>query len=50
LHIIEVLRSGDAEAAGQAMLAEITGTREVILENVIQEEGDFWHLGSRTTE
>lgn len=46
--IIEVLRSRDVDAACQAMLAEVTETRQVILESVIQEEGDFWHLSSRS--
>jgi DNA-binding GntR family transcriptional regulator len=48
--IVEILRSRDVDAACEAMIAEVTETRNVILENVIQEEGDFWRLGSRSPE
>jgi DNA-binding GntR family transcriptional regulator len=45
--IIEVLRSRDVAAAGQAMLDEVNETRDAILERVIEEEGPFWRLGTR---
>jgi DNA-binding GntR family transcriptional regulator len=48
--IIEVLRSRDVEAACQAMRDEVDETRDVIVEWVIQEEGAYWHLGSRTSK
>jgi len=44
-HIIESLRAHDVAAARQAMLDEITGTRDTILERVIQEDGASWPLG-----
>lgn len=50
LPLIEALRSGDATAARQAMIEEINQTRETILECVIQEDGAFWRLGSRSSE
>jgi DNA-binding GntR family transcriptional regulator len=46
--IIKVLRAHDAAAAGQAMLAEVNETRDAILERVIEEEGAFWRLGTRS--
>ena len=46
--IIEVLRSRDVEAARQAMLGEVNETRAAILEGVIEQEGAFWRLGSRS--
>lgn len=46
--LIEVLHSRDAAAAGQAMLAEVNETRDAILERVIEEQGDFWRLGTRS--
>lgn len=46
-HIIDALRNGDASAARQAMLEELTDSHEVILERVIQEQGDTWYLGGR---
>jgi GntR family transcriptional regulator, rspAB operon transcriptional repressor len=45
-HIIEALRARDAEAARQAMLAEITETRDTILDRLIRAEGASWHLGA----
>jgi DNA-binding GntR family transcriptional regulator len=48
--LIEGLRTHDAEIARQAMLNEISQTRETILEHVIQEEGAFWRLGDRTKQ
>jgi DNA-binding GntR family transcriptional regulator len=46
--IIEVLRSRDVEAARQVMLSEVNETRAAILEGVIEQEGAFWRLGSRS--
>jgi GntR family transcriptional regulator, rspAB operon transcriptional repressor len=43
--IVEALRSGDADAARGALLDELTDTREVVLDRVIQEQGQSWHLG-----
>ena len=45
-HIIEALRAHDAEAARQAMLSEITETRDTILDRLIRAEGASWHLGT----
>lgn len=45
-HIIEALRAHDVAAARQAMLAELEETRQRVLDHVIQEEGDTWHVGS----
>lgn len=44
--IVEALRAHDPQAARQAMLDEITETRERILERVIREEGAAWQLDS----
>jgi DNA-binding GntR family transcriptional regulator len=44
--IIEALRARDVEAARRAMLAEITETRDIILDRVIRAEGATWHLGT----
>jgi DNA-binding GntR family transcriptional regulator len=48
--LIEALRTHDVAAARQAMLDEVNETREAILERVIQEEGAFWHLGTRSSK
>jgi DNA-binding GntR family transcriptional regulator len=48
--VIEALRIRDAAAARQAMRDEVNETREAILERVIQQEGAFWRLGSRTEQ
>jgi DNA-binding GntR family transcriptional regulator len=48
-HIAEALRSRDMGAARQAMLNELLDTREVVLERVIQEQGDSWHLDRQKT-
>jgi len=45
--IIDALRARDGDAARQAMLAEITAAHKIILDRVIQEQGEFWHLGTR---
>jgi DNA-binding GntR family transcriptional regulator len=42
--IIEALRTHDVVAARQAMLEELAETREIVLDRVIQEQGDAWHL------
>jgi len=44
--ILEALRRHDVGAAKQAMLEEITETRDAILERVIQEESSSWQLQS----
>lgn len=44
--ILEALRRHDVGAAKQAMLEEITETRDAILERVIQEESSAWQLQS----
>jgi DNA-binding GntR family transcriptional regulator len=48
--IIEVLRSRDVAAARQAILSEVNETRDAILERVIEQEGAFWRLGTRSPE
>ena len=42
--IIEALRARDAVAARQAMYDELAETREILLDRVIQDQGDTWHL------
>jgi len=44
--IVEALRARDVAAARQAMLDEITETRDTILDRVIQADGASWHLGA----
>jgi DNA-binding GntR family transcriptional regulator len=44
--IVAALRARDAAAARQAMLDEITETRETILDRVIRAEGAGWLLGA----
>ncbi len=44
--IIAALRAHDAEAARRAMQAEITETRDIILDRLIRAEGASWHLGA----
>jgi DNA-binding GntR family transcriptional regulator len=43
-NIIEALRANDPGAARQAMLSELTETRVIVLNRVIQEQGHAWHL------
>jgi DNA-binding GntR family transcriptional regulator len=43
--IVKALCSGDATAARRALLEELTDTREVVLDQVIQEQGQSWRLG-----
>ena len=45
-HIVAALRARDAAAARQAMLGEITETRDAILDRVIRTEGAGWLLGA----
>jgi DNA-binding GntR family transcriptional regulator len=42
--IIKALRAHDMDAARQAMLDELNETREIVLDRVIQEQGNAWHL------
>jgi DNA-binding GntR family transcriptional regulator len=46
--IVKALSSGDADAARRALLEELTDTREIVLDQVIQEQGQSWHLGWKT--
>ena len=43
--IVEALRSGDPDAARQAMLGEVTESRQAVLARVIEAEGAHWRLG-----
>jgi DNA-binding GntR family transcriptional regulator len=43
--IIKALRERDAEAARQAMASEIADMRDIVLDRVIQQEGNGWQLG-----
>jgi len=45
-HIVEALKAHDVAVARQAMLAEITETRDLILDRVIRTEGAGWLLGA----
>jgi len=45
-HIVAALRARDRAAARQAMLNEITETRDLILDRVIRAEGAGWLLGA----
>jgi DNA-binding GntR family transcriptional regulator len=42
--IIRALRARDTAAARQAMRDELAETREILLDRVIQDQGDTWHL------
>jgi len=44
---IEALRSHDPGAARQAALDELLDTRDFVLDRVIQEQGDSWHLSTQ---
>jgi GntR family transcriptional regulator, rspAB operon transcriptional repressor len=44
--IIQALRAHNVAAAREAIQNELIGTRAVILEYVIQQEGETWHLDS----
>ena len=43
--IVEALRSGNRDAARQAMLDEVRESRETVLARVIEAEGTHWRLG-----
>jgi len=45
--LLSALRSHQVEPAREAMLNEITETREITLNNVIEKEGTTWYLGSQ---
>jgi DNA-binding GntR family transcriptional regulator len=47
-HVIEALRAHDDEAAHQAILDELAETREIVLDHVIQEQGNYWQLDGRS--
>ena len=47
--IVEALQKRDAAAARAAMLDEVQGTRDTILDRVMQEEGEHWQLGAGTS-
>jgi len=48
--LIEALRAHDVEAARRAILAELTETRDVVLDRVIQEEGASWYLAAKVPD
>lgn len=45
--IVEALRAHRADEACRAMRDELTETHEIVMERVIQEQGDYWSLGGR---
>jgi DNA-binding GntR family transcriptional regulator len=47
--IVEALRLHNPAAARQAMQDELLDTRRVVLDRVIQEQGDSWHLDRKST-
>jgi DNA-binding GntR family transcriptional regulator len=47
-HVIEALRAHDVETAHQAILDELAETREIVLDHVIQEQGNYWQLDGRS--
>jgi DNA-binding GntR family transcriptional regulator len=44
--VIEALHKGDATAARQLIVTEVNETRDIIMERVIQKEGELWNLGT----
>jgi len=48
--IVDALRAHNADEACQAMRDELTETHEIVLERVIQEQGDYWALGRRKAQ
>ncbi|MFN2184551.1 MAG: GntR family transcriptional regulator [Anaerolineae bacterium] len=48
--IVEALRSGDADAACQAMRDEVNDSRQTVLARVIEAEGANWHLGGSSDQ
>lgn len=47
--IVAALRGRDADAARLAMQDELTAAHEIILDRVIQEQGDAWHVDDQTS-
>jgi len=45
IRIIEALRAHDPVAARQAIQEEVRQTSRIVLDLVIQEEGETWHVG-----
>ncbi|MGQ9766201.1 MAG: FCD domain-containing protein, partial [Anaerolineae bacterium] len=45
--IVAALRARDPAAARQALLAEITETRQTILDRLMQDEGASWEIRAR---
>lgn len=45
--IVEALRARRADEACRAMRDELIETHEIVMERVIQEQGDYWALGGR---
>jgi len=43
--IVDCLKKNDVEGARQALVEEIDAARDAILDRVIQEEADSWHVG-----
>ncbi len=43
--IVEALRARDPEAACRALSDELSDTRSIVLDQVIQEQGATWHVG-----
>lgn len=48
--LVEALRSGDADAACQAMRDEVNDSRQAVLARVIEAEGANWHLGGNSDQ
>jgi DNA-binding GntR family transcriptional regulator len=48
--IVDALRAHQAEEACRAMRDELTETHTIVLERVIQEQGDYWALGRRKAQ
>jgi len=44
--LIEALRTRDPAVARRAIMDEVTETREITLERVIQKDGSAWHIGA----
>lgn len=48
--IVEALRCRDAGQARLAMAAELDETNQIVLERLIQEQGDTWHLDASASQ
>lgn len=48
--LLEALRAHDVESACWAIRAELTETRDIVLERVIREEGASWYLAAKTPD